>query len=105
MGIDITVRKNAEAATEQYARRLQATSHRLLTVQEAERRTLARELHDAVGQELTALSLNLTIIDGALPDTTPRKSAGASRGLAGAAGGDNAAPAEYHGGVAAARAG
>jgi PAS domain S-box-containing protein len=67
MGIDITVRKYAEAATEQYARRLQATSHRLLTVQEAERRTLARELHDAVGQELTALSLNLTIIDGSLP--------------------------------------
>jgi PAS domain S-box-containing protein len=73
MGVDITVRKNAEAATEQYARRLQATSHRLLTVQEAERRTLARELHDAVGQELTALSLNLTIIDDALPDVTPDK--------------------------------
>jgi PAS domain S-box-containing protein len=73
MGIDITVRKNAEAATEQYARRLQATSHRLLTVQEAERRTLARELHDAVGQELTALSLNLTIIDASLPDVTPHK--------------------------------
>ena len=73
MGIDITVRKDAEAATEQYARRLQATSHRLLTVQEAERRTLARELHDAVGQELTALSLNLTIIDDALPGVTPNK--------------------------------
>lgn len=73
MGVDITVRKNAEAVTAQYARRLQATSHRLLTVQEAERRTLARELHDAVGQELTALSLNLTIIDAALPDVTPRK--------------------------------
>ena len=67
MGVDITVRKNAEAATEQYAKRLQATSHRLMTVQEAERRTLARELHDAVGQELTALSLNLTIIEDALP--------------------------------------
>jgi PAS domain S-box-containing protein len=73
MGIDITVRKNAEAAKDRYARRLQATSHRLLTVQEDERRTLARELHDAVGQELTALSLNLTIIGGALPDTTPAK--------------------------------
>ncbi|HVW68497.1 MAG TPA: PAS domain S-box protein, partial [Steroidobacteraceae bacterium] len=67
MGIDITIRKNAEAALEQYARRLQATSHRLLTVQETERRYLARELHDAVGQELTAISLNLTIIDDALP--------------------------------------
>ena len=73
MGIDIATRKAAEAATEQYARRLQATSHRLLTVQESERRTLARELHDAVGQELTALSLNLTIIDGALPAATPPK--------------------------------
>jgi PAS domain S-box-containing protein len=73
MGIDITVRKDAEAAKDRYARRLQATSHRLLTVQEDERRTLARELHDAVGQELTALSLNLTIIGGALPSTTPEK--------------------------------
>lgn len=73
MGIDITIRKNAEAAMEQYARRLQATSHRLLTVQEAERRYLARELHDAVGQELTAISLNLTIIDDALPQDTAAK--------------------------------
>jgi PAS domain S-box-containing protein len=73
MGIDIDKRKAAEAATEQYARRLQATSHRLLTVQESERRSLARELHDAVGQELTALSLNLTIIDGALSQDTPPK--------------------------------
>jgi PAS domain S-box-containing protein len=73
MGIEITARKAAEAATEQYARRLQATSHRLLTVQESERRSLARELHDAVGQELTALSLNLTIIDGALPEATAGK--------------------------------
>jgi PAS domain S-box-containing protein len=73
MGIDISLRKSAEAVTDQYARRLRATSHRLLTVQEAERRTLARELHDAVGQELTALSLNLTIIDAGLPDTTAPK--------------------------------
>lgn len=73
VGIDISLRKSAEAATDQYARRLRATSHRLITVQEAERRILARELHDAVGQELTALSLNLTIIDAGLPDTTTPK--------------------------------
>jgi PAS domain S-box-containing protein len=72
-GIDISVRKGAEAAMDQYARWLRATSHRLLTVQEAERRALARELHDAVGQELTALSLNLTIIADALPEATPGK--------------------------------
>ena len=39
--------------------RLQALSHRLLEVQEAERRHIARELHDEVGQALTALKLAL----------------------------------------------
>ncbi len=45
------------------------TSRRLLDVQETERRALARELHDAVGQQLTALSLNLSLIREAIPET------------------------------------
>ena len=36
-------------------------SRRMVEVQEAERRTLASQLHDLVGQKLTALSINLTI--------------------------------------------
>jgi len=36
-------------------------------VQENERRALARELHDTVGQELTALSLNLSLMSPAIP--------------------------------------
>jgi two-component system sensor histidine kinase UhpB len=39
--------------------RLQQLSRRLLEVQEAERKHLARELHDDIGQALTALKLNL----------------------------------------------
>lgn len=49
---DITARKRVEAS-------LQAVSSRLLEVQEAERRHLARELHDEVGQLLTGLRLLL----------------------------------------------
>ena len=42
--------------------RLQALSARLLEVQEAERRHLARELHDEVGQALTAVKMNLQML-------------------------------------------
>jgi signal transduction histidine kinase len=42
--------------------RLQALSLRLLEVQEAERRHLARELHDEVGQALTAVKINLQML-------------------------------------------
>ena len=67
MGIDISRLKDAEHALREYTQQLQIASRRLLEVQENERRALARELHDAVGQELTALSLNLSIIRAALP--------------------------------------
>ncbi len=43
-------------------RRLAELSTRLFTTQEAERRHLARELHDEIGQALTALKLNLQAI-------------------------------------------
>jgi two-component system, NarL family, sensor histidine kinase UhpB len=46
--------------------RLQILSHRLVQVQEEERRSLARELHDRVGQSLMALNLNLSILQSGL---------------------------------------
>jgi len=39
--------------------KLQALSHRLVEVQESERRSIARELHDEIGQTLTVAELNL----------------------------------------------
>jgi len=42
--------------------RLQAVSSHLLEVQEAERRHLARELHDEIGQALTAVKINLQML-------------------------------------------
>lgn len=41
--------------------------HRLFEVKEDERRRLARELHDRVGADLTALSLNLKMLRGEMP--------------------------------------
>jgi PAS domain S-box-containing protein len=52
---DITPRKTAEEA----ARRL---SGRILTLQDDERRRIARELHDSLGQYLAALKMQLDIL-------------------------------------------
>jgi signal transduction histidine kinase len=65
---DITERVQAEEALQQYAERLRALSARLAEVAEAERQRLARELHDQVGQNLTALGINLNIVRSQLPE-------------------------------------
>jgi len=64
---DITERRRAEEDLHSYADRLRVTSRRLVEIQEAERRLLAGELHDRVGQNLTALGLNLSIVASGLP--------------------------------------
>jgi signal transduction histidine kinase len=56
---DIEDRRRAEQALRDSAERLQQLSRRLLEVQEAERRHLARELHDEFGQILAAISVRL----------------------------------------------
>jgi signal transduction histidine kinase len=72
---DVTVRKRAEerlrASEASLQRRvgeataeLRALSRRLLTVQEEERRHLARELHDEIGQVLTGLSFQIAAARG-----------------------------------------
>ncbi len=52
----------AQRAAERQTRRdLERLSDRLVTVQEQERRSLARELHDEVGQALTAIKMDVTV--------------------------------------------
>lgn len=52
-------RKRTEERLREHAVRLEAFSRRLVEVQEKERRQLARELHDEIGQLLTTLQLAL----------------------------------------------
>jgi len=56
---DITRRKQAEVALQQSQERLELLSRQLIDTQETERRHLARELHDEIGQVLTAIKINL----------------------------------------------
>ena len=58
---DITRRKHAEAGQREDAKRLKFLSRRLMEVQELERRNIALELHDEIGQVLTGLKLTLEV--------------------------------------------
>ncbi|MFV9507241.1 MAG: PAS domain-containing sensor histidine kinase [Oscillochloridaceae bacterium umkhey_bin13] len=65
---DISERKRAEAALQATNDQLNALTVRLTEVEERERAALARELHDRVGQTLTALNINLMLIQNTLSD-------------------------------------
>ena len=64
---EIKTRRDAERRAEENAARLQALSNRLLRVQEDERRALAQELHDQIGQLLTGLRFQLEAARDAAP--------------------------------------
>jgi len=66
--LDISERVEAQQKIQEHAERLQVMSRRLLKVQEAERRRLACELHDEIGQLLTGLELTLAASQRFEPD-------------------------------------
>jgi PAS domain S-box-containing protein len=62
--LDVTEQRDAEAA-------LQSLTRRLVQAEESERRRIAGELHDRVGQTLSALNINLDILLGMLGEQAP----------------------------------
>lgn len=70
---DVTDQQRTENSLRDYAERLKQMSHRVVDIQEAERRHLAHELHDEVGQVLSAITLNLNAsISSCSPANKPR---------------------------------
>ncbi len=56
---------------EQQREQLRTLARQLVEAQEEERKDLARELHDQVGQSLTAIDFNLNLISSQLPEDSP----------------------------------
>lgn len=63
---DITEQKKLEEALQQSAKKLRALTAQIFAAQETERRRLSLELHDELGQSLTALKLQLRSISNKL---------------------------------------
>jgi PAS domain S-box-containing protein len=66
---DITEREVMEQELRSSHQQLERLSRRLIDVQETERGHIARELHDEIGQALTAVKLNLQAVDQLFADS------------------------------------
>jgi signal transduction histidine kinase len=75
--------QRGQAAERQNRRDLERLSARLVTAQEEERRSLARELHDAVGQALTAIKMEMGVATrGVETDSRARRALDQGRAIA-----------------------
>jgi len=69
---DITALKQAEQQIEKQTESLRKLSAHLVESQDAERRRVARELHDTTAQQLAALGMNLSVIEQLVGDSSAK---------------------------------
>ena len=69
---DTTERNRVEDATRQSQQQLRALSAHLQTIREEERTRIAREIHDQLGQVLTGLKMELSLLEESWSDSAPR---------------------------------
>ncbi len=63
---DITERKRSEEILKSSSERLRNLASRLQTIREEERRVIAREIHDELGQVLTVLKIQISLLSNKL---------------------------------------
>jgi PAS domain S-box-containing protein len=73
--LDITARKQLESEREKLAEERAALTSRVISIQEQERLRIARDLHDNIGQYVTALRLKLELIAIRLLPASPAREA------------------------------
>ncbi len=61
--VDITESKNTQNQIKNYNEQLHLLTNHLITVREEERRRIGREIHDDLGQQLTAIKMDVAWID------------------------------------------
>jgi hypothetical protein len=70
---DVTTEVRAQRKLQHSERQLQALSARLMTLQDEERRRIARDLHDSTAQSLSALEMNTSWLEATATDEKARK--------------------------------
>ncbi|MBE2203906.1 MAG: hypothetical protein IAE94_06190 [Chthoniobacterales bacterium] len=79
---DITPQIQAQQRLQDSERQLRALSSRLLRLQDEERRKIARELHDSTAQSLSALEMNMSLLDQAQGVVTQQRLVAETRQIA-----------------------
>ena len=83
IAIDVTERIEAERMIRVYAERVREMVNRLIHAQELERRRLSDDLHDLIGQNLTALGIEVAALKSTLPADAASKAAPRIEAIAG----------------------
>lgn len=78
---EVTTEVLAQKKLQDSQQQLQILSGRLMSLQDEERRRIARDLHDSTAQNLSALEMNLSVLETMQADEKSRKLAGETRAI------------------------
>lgn len=78
---DVTGEVQAQRKLQESQEQLQVLSARLMNLQDAERRRIARDLHDSTAQALSALEMNTSLLESMATDEKTRKLAAETAGI------------------------